>query len=59
MTDEPIDDAELASTYGADAADIEYLFAQTIGRPLSPGSVAGVRRRGGRRGRRRMRRRVR
>jgi hypothetical protein len=34
------------------------LFIDMIGRPMSPGSVAGVRRRGRRRGRRRARRRI-
>ncbi len=35
------------------------LFIDMIGRPMSPMSIAGVRRRGRRRGRRRMRRRIR
>jgi hypothetical protein len=34
------------------------LFIDMIGRPMSPGSVAGVRRRGRRRARRRARRRI-
>jgi len=49
-----VTEGELAPSTGPTS-----LFIDTIGRPLSPGSVAGVRRRGGRRGRRRMRRRVR
>ncbi len=49
-----VTEGELAASSGPTS-----LFIDTIGRPLSPGSVAGVRRRGSRRGRRRMRRRVR
>ncbi len=49
-----VTEGELAPSSGPTS-----LFIDTIGRPMSPGSVAGVRRRGSRRGRRRMRRRVR
>ena len=47
-----VTDGELSASAGPVS-----LFIDMIGRPLSPGSVAGVRRRGRRRGGRRMRRR--
>ncbi|KPK13078.1 MAG: hypothetical protein AMJ56_03705 [Anaerolineae bacterium SG8_19] len=47
-------DGEMPSGGGANS-----LFIDVIGRPMTPGSVAGVRRRGRRRGRRRARRRAR
>jgi len=47
-------DGEMPAGGGASS-----LFIDTIGRPLSPVSVAGVHRRGRRRGRRRARRRMR
>jgi hypothetical protein len=46
-----IQDGDMPASGGANS-----LFIDTIGRPLSPVSVAGVHRRGRRRGRRRMRR---
>lgn len=49
-----VTDGELVATSGPAS-----LFIDRLGRPLTPMSVAGVRRRGRRRGRRRMRRRVR
>jgi hypothetical protein len=47
-------DGEMSATGGASS-----LFIDVIGRPMTPMSVAGVRRRGRRRGRRRARRRAR
>ena len=49
-----VTDGELVATSGPAS-----LFIDRLGRPLSPMSVAGVRRRGRRRGRRRVRRRMR
>ena len=49
-----VTDGELAASTGPVS-----LFIDMIGRPLTPVSVAGVRRRGRRRGRRRTRRRMR
>jgi hypothetical protein len=48
-----VTDGEMASSTGPAS-----LFIDMIGRPMTPGSVAGVRRRGRRRGRRRVRRRM-
>ena len=50
-------DVEVLDGDMPESAGANSLFIDTIGRPLTPLSVAGVRRRGRRRGRRRMRRR--
>ena len=65
LTDPVLDGSDLS--YAVDVTDGELvpsdgpasLFIDRLGRPLTPMSVAGVRRRGRRRGRRRMRRRLR